>query len=247
MKRSVERRLRYVAGLVERGLNRPRKIPRYVFGTLVPSSRWGATWRERDGAVRFEPGGYASSPRNRPEFASNLYHEVSGLEAVFDEHGPTGGTALEIGCGYGRLSPWIAARADSYLGVDPDAGAVRRAATLYPDLAFALGCAQSIPCRDNAVDALVTWTVLQHVPDDSMRAVAAEIRRTLAPDGLLVACERVRPPADDHIWPRSLETYDRLLAPLERVDSRQRPVEPTWSRATGTETPPERLFAYRAP
>ncbi|WP_207588914.1 hypothetical protein [Halomontanus rarus] len=35
--------------------------------------------RRRDGVVRFEPGGYASSPRTRPEFASNLYHEVAGL------------------------------------------------------------------------------------------------------------------------------------------------------------------------
>lgn len=235
-----------ISSLIERGLRRPRKIPRYVFGSLVPSAEWGATWRKREGVVRFEPGGYATSPRDRPEFGANLYNEVAGLRDVLADHSPgPAPRALEVGCGYGRLAPWIAAETGSYLGVDPDGGAVRRAGTLYPDLDFALGRAEALPVRDDTADLVVTWTVLQHVPEATIGEAAAEIRRVLAPDGLVVACERVRPPADDHLRPRPPGRYAELFDSLEPVESRPRPVEPTWSRTMGSERPPERLLVFR--
>ncbi|WP_306053126.1 class I SAM-dependent methyltransferase [Natronococcus wangiae] len=237
-------------GLIRRGLERPTKIPRYLWGLLVPSSRWGPEWRRRDGIVLFEPGGYAASPRTRPEFASNLYHEVVGLWAVLDEHlecDERPETSLEVGCGYGRLSPWIARRSETHYGVDPDERALGIAATQYPDLAFARGRASSLPVPDGAIGLTVSWTVLQHVDDSRIEDAAAELRRVLAPGGLLVCCERVRPPGDDHIWPRSVETYERLFEPLSLRAAYERPVEPTWNEAMPTDRPAERVLVFRAP
>ncbi|TYL38120.1 hypothetical protein CV102_13010 [Natronococcus pandeyae] len=237
-------------GLIRRGLERPAKIPRYLWGLLVPSSRWGPEWRRRDGVVLFEPGGYAASPRTRAEFASNLHHEVAGLWAILDDHLETDErpeTSLEVGCGYGRLSPWIAMRAESYYGVDPDERALEIAATQYPNLTFVRGRASSLPVPDDALDLAVTWTVLQHVDDARIDAAVAELRRALAPGGLVVCCERVRPPGDDHIWPRSVGTYARLLEPLELRGEYERPVEPTWAEAMPTDRPAERVLVFRAP
>lgn len=259
-------------GLVERGLNRPDKIPRYLWGLLVPSERWGPEWRRRDGVVLFEPGGFASSARTRPEFASNLFHEVAGLWAICDDHLESRPTrSLEVGCGYGRLTPWIAMRSARHMAVDPDRRALVRAAVQYADtdapapnateqsgidttnatgtqdISFVRGRAESLPVPDDAFDLLVTWTVLQHVPSETIADAVSELRRVLAPGGLVVCCERVRPPADDHIWPRSIETYERLFDPLECVDVRERPVEPTWSEAMPTDRPAERLLAFRTP
>lgn len=236
-------------GLIRRGLNRPEKIPRYLWGLVVPSSRWGPEWRRRDGVVLFEPGGFAASPRTRPEFASNLYHEVEGLRSVLTDHLETGAsleTALEIGCGYGRLSPWIARHADAYYGVDPDDRALGIAGRQYPELGFARGRASSLPVSDDAIDLVVTWTVLEHVDDARIEAAAAEIRRVLRPNGVVVCCERVEPPADDHIWPRSVETYERLFSPLECCDVRDRPVEPTWGEAMPSARPSERVLVFRS-
>lgn len=237
-------------GLLKRGLNRPEKIPRYVFGLLVPSSNWGPEWRRRDGVVRFEPGGYASSPRTRPEFVSNLYHEVAGLGDVLDDHlEKTPARSLEVGCGYGRLSPWIADHSEGHVGIDPDEGALEIAAEQYADIdtgiEFVPARADSIPLPDDGVDLLVTWTVLQHVPNEAIRESVAELRRVLSPNGLAVCCERIRPPADDHIWPRSLETYRHLFEPLELVDVRERPVEPTWADAMDTTRPAESVLVFR--
>ncbi|MCU4741541.1 class I SAM-dependent methyltransferase [Halobacteria archaeon AArc-m2/3/4] len=247
-------------GLIERGLNRPDKIPRYVVGLLIPSSNWGPEWRRRGDVVQFEPGGYASSPRTRPEFASNLYHEVAGLGSVLDDHlEGTPERSIEVGCGYGRLSPWIAEYSEDHVGVDPDEDALERAVEQYGDidsecgaetepeagLEFVPARADSIPFPDDSFDLLVTWTVLQHVPDEVIRESATELRRVLSPDGLAVCCERLRPPADDHIWPRSLETYQRLFEPLELVDVRERPVEPTWAEAMDTMRPAESVLVFR--
>lgn len=234
-----------IRGLIRRGLNRPAKIPRYVLGALLPSSNWGATWRKRDGVVCFEPGGYATSPRTRPEFAANLYHEVAGFRDLCTTHLETPvDRSLEVGCGYGRLSPWIAEFSTAHCAVDPDAEAVAVAAEAYPWIAFEIGRAGALPCADDAFDLAVTWTVLEHVDDERIANATAELRRALAPGGLVVCCERIEGHADDHLHPRSLDRYRELFAPLELVDVRERPAEPTWAAAMPSSRPPERLFAF---
>ena len=236
-----------VLGLLRRGLERPEKIPRYLFGLLHPSSRWGPEWRRLEGVVRFEPGGYAASARNRPEFASNLYHEVSGLRAILETHleRRPRSNSLEIGCGYGRLSPWIAEYTDDHYGLDPDGHALALAAEQYPRLEFVLGRAGSLPFPDDEFDLIVTWTVLQHVGEETIGDALSEIGRVLAPGGVVVCCERVRPPADDHIVPRSLEAYERAFVPLESIDVRERPVEPTWAESMDTTRPAECVMVFR--
>ena len=247
-----------VLGLLRRGLNRPDKIPRYLWGLLVPSDRWGPEWRRRDDLVLFEPGGFASSARTRAEFASNLFHEVAGLWAICDDHlEREPDRSLEVGCGYGRLTPWLAMRSRHHVAVEPDRRALERATRQYANVSDSAGIetpisllrgrAEALPLPDDAVELAVTWTVLEHVPPERIAEAVAELRRVLAPDGLAVCCERVRPPGDNHIWPRSLETYDRLFDPLERVDVRERRVEPTWSDAMPTERPAERVLVFRAP
>ena len=234
-----------IRDLVRRGVNRPDKIPRYLWG-LLPVRNWGPTWRIRDGVVTFEPGGFASSPRTRPEFASNLYREVRGLRSILTEYRELPvERSLEVGCGYGRLSPWIAEVSVAHHAIDPDGGAIRLAAEHYPWIGFVAARAQELPYPDGRFDLVIAWTVLQHIPDETIDAATAELSRVLSPGGLAICCERVDGERGPQLRPRPVDEYDRLFSPLERVGVRERSVEPTWKAAMGGVTE-ERVLVYRS-
>ena len=234
-----------IRDLARRGINRPDKIPRYLWG-LLPLRDIGPTWRIRDGVVTFEPGGFATSPRTRPEFASNLYREVRGLRSILAEHRELPvERSLEIGCGYGRLSSWIADVSEGHHATDPDGRAIRLAAEHYPWIEFVEARAQELPYPDDRFDLVLAWTVLQHVPDETIDAATAELERVLFPGGLAICCGCVEEEGAAHLRARSVSEYDLLFSTLERVGVRERSVEPTWKAAMGGVTE-ERVLVYRS-
>jgi SAM-dependent methyltransferase len=107
------------------------------------------------------------------------------LRAVTDQRGrhplpwavtPLAGAArvLDVSCGSGPLADELAER---WIGVDPLAAPGRRP--------LLRGSPAALPLRDNAVDGIALFLVLQRLPD--LDAVFAELRRVLRPGGTLVA------------------------------------------------------------
>lgn len=98
-----------------------------------------------------------------------------------------GKTLLDIGCSWGRWS--IAAARIGYrpLGIDPSLGAVmaaRRAArALGVEVRYVVGDARHLPLADDSVDAVFSYSVIQHFSRADAAAAIGEAGRVLRPGG----------------------------------------------------------------
>lgn len=99
-------------------------------------------------------------------------------------------SALDFGCGLGRLAPAISRRFGAYCGVDISESMVRQAERLHSSLAnctFMAAADQSVDVFGAATfDLVVSVLVFQHVPVASTRAYLRSLVRVLKPGGLLV-------------------------------------------------------------
>jgi SAM-dependent methyltransferase len=126
--------------------------------------------------------------QRRPDVASQELRRrlLSGLS----------GRVVEIGCGEGRAFELYPPAVDRVLAVEPDptarAAAAERAAAAPVPVEVAEGYAEQLPVGDGSVDAAVCVWVLCSVPDPA--AALAEVRRVLAPEGVLAFYEHVRSP-----------------------------------------------------
>ncbi|MCG3133568.1 MAG: Ubiquinone/menaquinone biosynthesis C-methyltransferase UbiE [Planctomycetes bacterium] len=121
---------------------------------------------------------------------------------------------LDVGCGWGRtLADLRAAGWPRLAGVDPAPGMIARGRAEHPDLDLRLADGERLPFDDASFDAALLVAVLTAIPDDAaQRAVAAEIRRVLAPGGVLFVSDlllnddarnlaRYRAAADERLGP----------------------------------------------
>ena len=80
----------------------------------------------------------------------------------------------------------------------------------YPRLSFGVSGETDLGVPDASIDAVVTWSVFEHVPD--LPGLLAEIRRILAPDGLLFI--QIWPlyfsEHGSHLWPWFDESFPHL-------------------------------------
>lgn len=89
------------------------------------------------------------------------------------------GMLLDVGCGDKRFARYFAGRVDRYVALD------------YPTTFFGsprsvdvFGTALQLPFEDARFDTVVSFEVLEHVPDS--RRMLAELRRVLKPGGVLI-------------------------------------------------------------
>jgi SAM-dependent methyltransferase/uncharacterized protein YbaR (Trm112 family) len=94
---------------------------------------------------------------------------------------------LEVGCSWGRWC--IAAARAGYrpIGIDPSLDGVRAARhvaeQLCVDALYVVGDGRYLPVRDQTVDQVFSYSVLQHLSRDNVRTTLREVRRVLRPDG----------------------------------------------------------------
>jgi SAM-dependent methyltransferase len=109
------------------------------------------------------------------------------LDAVGERVDPTD-AVLEIGCGVGRLTRGLAARAESVRAVDVSARMLELAREHNPELDnvdWILGDGATLePIESASVDACVSHVVFQHIPDPAITlGYIVEIGRVLRPGG----------------------------------------------------------------
>lgn len=98
--------------------------------------------------------------------------------------------ALEIGCGTGKNTVWLAERSAYLLALDLSPGMVQRARqkVTAPHVDFALAdLTQGLPCSAQRFDLITCNLVLEHI--DRLDPVFAQAARCLTADGLLLVSE----------------------------------------------------------
>ncbi len=100
-------------------------------------------------------------------------------------------TAIEIGCGVGRLTRVLCARAERVIALDVSEEMLRRARDLNPgcrNVEWLLGDGFELKgIEDGRGDVLVSQVVLQHIPDPAITlGYIREIGRVLRPGGWAV-------------------------------------------------------------
>ena len=109
---------------------------------------------------------------------------ADALAGLVNRHSPDNTRrALDVGCQWGMLLEAMARRVEKgWWGVDPviDRHLSRSGFELSP------GAADDIPYPDEAFDCAILANVYEHIPPARRSPSLTEIRRVLAPDGVLV-------------------------------------------------------------
>lgn len=92
---------------------------------------------------------------------------------------------VDVGCGHGVVTSFLAAHGLTVSGVDLSSGMVEFARRAHPEIGFTVGEMGRLRVPDAGVAAVVAWYSLIHVPADERAAVVAEFGRVLRPGGYL--------------------------------------------------------------
>ncbi|MBV9254189.1 MAG: methyltransferase domain-containing protein [Actinobacteria bacterium] len=112
---------------------------------------------------------------------------------------------LEIGCGIGRITKAIAARARSVVGLDVSPEMVARAERALGGVAnarFVVGSGTDLAALDDdAFDACYSFIVFQHIPDPAITCrYVTDMGRVLRPGGWAVFQVSERPEQHQAAW-----------------------------------------------
>ncbi len=104
-----------------------------------------------------------------------------------------GRRVLDAACGEGYGSALLARVAQQVIGVDVGGAAIAHARDRYgaANATFVQGSVAALPLPDAAVDLVVSFETIEHLA--AQRAMLAEFRRVLAPDGILLLSSPNRP------------------------------------------------------
>ncbi len=148
--------------------------------------------------------------------------------------------AHDVGCGFGRLTPVLTEFAAEVTGFERESALVETARRLLPALRFEhVATLEQLPASDASAEFVLTFTVLQHMPDARAEAVLQEIRRVLVPGGHLllveetdVALEAGDPARADlgYTRGRAIAWYAERFGPGELLGTSPRVIEPGYPR-----------------
>lgn len=144
------------------------------------------------------------TPEGTPAEVARLYDRWAGTYDTDDNRtrdlagevlrralaGRTWDTVLELGCGTGRNTGWLAERASRVIAVDlsREMLEVARARISAPGVRFVRhDVTRGLPLADGAADLIVITLVLEHV--EALAPVFESCARVLRPGGELFACE----------------------------------------------------------
>jgi SAM-dependent methyltransferase len=165
------------------------------------------TWDAAAASDRVEQ--YVGDPATARQELDSLFSRLDG--------DPHGGTCVEVGCGFGRMTGLLAGRFDRVLAVDvsPRMLALARSNVTSSNVEFVLVPGAGLePLEDGVADVVLCYLVLQHLPS---RAVVASYLREFA--RVLAAAGRAfvqLPVLGPGVRPRVWRAGRGLVVPLFR-------------------------------
>jgi len=117
-------------------------------------------------ASRYE-GWYDTAPGHRADQAERAL--LAWLVGFF----PTAGSVLEVGCGSGHFTAWLAEKDVRAIGLDRAPAMLVVMRQRFPQIPVIMGDAHRLPVRARAVDLVVFVTTLEFVEEPVMALTKA--------------------------------------------------------------------------
>ncbi|MEO3930654.1 methyltransferase domain-containing protein [Micromonosporaceae bacterium B7E4] len=131
----------------------------------------------------------------------------------------------DVGCGTGRLLPYLASRGLSPRGVDLSPGMVEVARREHPGFAYEVADLRELPFEDGSLAGVVCWFSLIFLASDARAGAFGELGRVVKSGGYLVTAfkhgdgtlRRNGPSTDlgvdfDRYWLSAVEMEERFTA-----------------------------------
>ena len=131
------------------------------------------------------------------------------------------GLVADLGCGPGHVARYLHEQGVRMLGVDLSPRMIDSARTRSPEIEFRVGDMRALDLPDGALAGAVAFYSLIHIGENEMGPTLRELRRVLAPGGLLLAAFHIGEESvhRDELWGHSVSLDFRFLMP-ERVGAR---------------------------
>jgi SAM-dependent methyltransferase len=97
-----------------------------------------------------------------------------------------GTNVVDVGCGPGRLEPYLAARGLSPGGIDLSPEMIRVARRDHPEFHFGVADLRELPFGDASLAGVVCWYSLMYLAPSDRPAAFSELARAVKPGGYLV-------------------------------------------------------------
>ena len=97
-----------------------------------------------------------------------------------------GSTVVDVGCGTGRLEPYLAAQGLSPSGIDLSPEMIRVARRDQPGFSFDVADLRDLPFGDATLAGVVCWYSLMYLAPADRPAAFGELARVVKPGGYLV-------------------------------------------------------------
>lgn len=161
------------------------------------------------------------------EYAHRLFHELSGkprdreLLLRFAADIGDRGEVCDLGCGPGQVARVLRDAGVRVFGLDLSPEMLDHARRLNPDVEFREGNLLTLPLPDNSLSGIAAFYAIVNIPAESLPTAFAEMRRVLAPGGLLLIAfhiggDVVRP---EEMWGTrvSIEFYQFDRSMIQRM------------------------------
>jgi SAM-dependent methyltransferase len=101
------------------------------------------------------------------------------------------GPVVDVGCGPGRITGYLAGLGLDVSGIDLSPGMVAVARQQHPGIGFVVGSMLELALPDSGVGGVVAWYSLVHTPEGLLPAAFEEFLRVLRPGGHLLLAFKV--------------------------------------------------------
>ncbi|MEU6131804.1 class I SAM-dependent methyltransferase [Saccharopolyspora sp. NPDC047091] len=101
------------------------------------------------------------------------------------------GPVLDVGCGPGTVTGYLAERGLDVAGVDLSPRMIEHARRLHPECSFRVGSATELDLADSSFGGLLGWWSLFNLPREVLPDVLASFAKALVPGGQLIIATHV--------------------------------------------------------
>jgi SAM-dependent methyltransferase len=129
------------------------------------------------------------------------------------------GLVADLGCGPGHVARYLHDQGVRMLGIDLSPRMIDLARQRSPDIEFRVGDMRTLDLPDGALAGIVAFYSLIHIGEPEMGATLRELRRVLAPGGLLLVAFHVGEETvhRDELWGHTVSLDFRFLMPSPMV------------------------------